>query len=124
MKRWALIAATGAMLTGAGIGRADDNAKSAIPDNSARNKVVNAGPTADDQSNAKPDVQLAASVRRAIVGDKTLSTNAHNVKIIANAGTVYLRGPVKNAEEKQQVEALASKVTGVQKIQNELETTH
>jgi osmotically-inducible protein OsmY len=46
-------------------------------------------------------------VRKAIVSDKALSTYAHNVKVLAQSGTVTLRGPVRSDEEKARVAQLA-----------------
>jgi len=62
-----------------------------------------------DQSNSSSDVDLTANIRRAVVGDDTLSFNAKNVKIIADGGKVTLRGPVKSAAEKARIEAHANK---------------
>jgi len=39
-------------------------------------------------------------IRKAVMDDKSLSTSAHNVKIIAQDGKVTLKGPVKTDEEK------------------------
>jgi osmotically-inducible protein OsmY len=39
--------------------------------------------------------------------DKTLSTYAHNVKVIAQGGQVTLKEPVRSDEEKHSVEAEA-----------------
>ena len=49
-----------------------------------------------DQAENETDRQISANVRQAVVGDSSLSTNAHNVKIITSGGTVTLRGPVKS----------------------------
>jgi hypothetical protein len=54
------------------------------PDNSNQNK--NQNPTADNQSNAQSDRMTTAKIRKAITADKTLSTYAHNVKIITLNG--------------------------------------
>jgi hyperosmotically inducible protein len=88
------------------------------PDNSSQNKAQSQ--TADDQKNAKNDRLLTANVRKAIVGDKNLSTYAHNVKIITHAGRVTLKGPVKSDEEKQQVLTDVASVVPSQNISNEL----
>jgi len=76
------------------------------PDNTAQNKSQS--PTADNQSNAQGDRTLAQQVRKAIIGDKDLSTYAHNVKVIAMNGQVTLKGPVKSDDEKQKVAADAA----------------
>ena len=94
------------------------SAYSQEPDNSGQNKAQSQ--TADDQTNAKSDRLLTANVRKAIVGDKDLSTYAHNVKIIAHAGHVTLKGPVKSEEEKKQVATDASNAVSSDNISNEL----
>lgn len=73
------------------------------------------------QSNASSDVKLVAHVRKAIVGDDSLSVEAHNVKVIANDGVVTLRGPVASAQEKARVQQLASGVRGVNRVDNRLD---
>jgi osmotically-inducible protein OsmY len=79
-------------------------------------------PTADNQSNQQPDIRTAADVRKAIVDDKSLSVQAHNVKVLASGGVVTLRGPVHNADEKKRIEQLAKDVHGVTAVKNELES--
>jgi osmotically-inducible protein OsmY len=55
------------------------------------------------------------------VKDKSLSTYAHNVKIITQNGQVTLRGPVRSEEEKRAVEAKAAEVAGDNKVTSELD---
>ena len=78
-------------------------------------------PTADQQKENSNDRELARQIRRAIVKDKSLSTDAHNVKIIAENGSVTLKGPVKSDEEKQAIQSKASQIAGADKVSNELE---
>jgi osmotically-inducible protein OsmY len=78
-------------------------------------------PTADQQKENTNDRQLTAQIRRAIVKDKSLSTTAHNVKIIAQNGSVTLKGPVKSEEEKQAIESKATEIAGSGKVNNELQ---
>jgi hyperosmotically inducible periplasmic protein len=77
--------------------------------------------TADRQSNSKADVEITRQIRRAIVKDDSLSTDAHNVKIITSGGVVTLRGPVASSEEKMAVAKKAEKINGVSKVDNQLE---
>jgi hyperosmotically inducible protein len=88
------------------------------PDNSNQNK--NQNPTADNQSNAQSDRMTTAKIRKAITGDKTLSTYAHNVKIITLNGAVTLKGPVTSDEEKQKVAAMAANIVSANKVTDEL----
>ena len=77
--------------------------------------------TPGDQSNSKSDMAITQEVRKAVVADKALSTNAHNVKIITQNGVVTLRGPVKSPEEKAMIAAKAKQVAGVKNVDNQLE---
>jgi len=53
--------------------------------------------------------------------DKSLSTYARNVKIIAQNGQVTLKGPVRSEEEKTAVEGKASEIAGRDKVTSQLE---
>src|SRR5260370_27900774 len=77
-------------------------------------------PTADQQKNNVSDRKLAKDVRNAITSDKSLSTYAHNVKVIAQNGTVTLKGPVRSDEEKKAIEEKAAKVAGPRNDQSTL----
>ena len=77
-------------------------------------------PTADKQKENPTDRQLTQQIRRALIKDKSLSTNAHNIKVIAQDGAVTLKGPVRSAEEKTAVEAKATEAAGAGKVTNEL----
>lgn len=92
-------------------------------DNSGKNvrDRANAALTASDQSNTPADIAITQNIRQAVVADKDLSTNAHNVKIITANGIVTLRGPVKDAEEKANIGAKAQQVAGVTRVDNQIE---
>lgn len=77
--------------------------------------------TPQDQSNTDTDVRITQAIRKAVVADKHLSTSAHNVKIITRKGVVTLRGPVTSAAERSTIEAKASRVAGVNHVDNQLE---
>ena len=62
--------------------------------------------------NGKSDLQLSASIQRSIVADDSLSTFAHDVKIVVQNGVATLKGPVRTAEEKTAIEAKAAAVVG------------
>jgi hyperosmotically inducible protein len=68
-----------------------------------------------------PDRDITANVRKAVVGDSTLSFDAKNVKIITQGGKVTLRGPVKSDAEKSSIEAKAKAVSGVTSVDDQLE---
>ena len=52
--------------------------------------------------------------------DKSLSTYAHNVKMISQNGKVTLKGPVRSEEEKQTIEQKATEVAGAGNVTNEI----
>jgi hyperosmotically inducible protein len=76
--------------------------------------------TADQQKENAGDRDLTQKIRRAVMADKSLSTYAHNVKIVAQGGQVTLKGPVRTAEEKQSVEAKAVEVAGAGHVTNQM----
>jgi osmotically-inducible protein OsmY len=88
------------------------------PDNSGANKDHSV--TADSQSSATSDRMTTRKIRRALMEDKSLSTYAHNVKIITVNGAVTLKGPVKSDEEKAKVAADAANVVSSDAITNQL----
>ncbi len=74
-----------------------------------------------DQSANDADRRITQTIRQEVVANKALSTNAHNVKIITVNGVVTLRGPVKNEDEKSAIAAVAQRVAGVTKVDDQLE---
>lgn len=78
-------------------------------------------PTADQQKNSRSDRDITQQIRRSIVKDKSLSTYAHNVKIITQNGQVTLKGPVRSEDEKQALEAKAAEVAGNNNVTDQLD---
>jgi hyperosmotically inducible periplasmic protein len=92
-------------------------------DNSRNNQRYDgdANKTADNQSNRTEVVEGTRRIRSAITDDGSLSTNAHNVKIIWQDGGYVLKGPVENAEEKNTVERIARDKAGNMNVISQLE---
>lgn len=76
--------------------------------------------TADQQDQNKSDIEITRNIRRAIVKDDSLSTYAHNIKIITQDGAVTLKGPVRSAEEKANVENKAAAVAGAGRVTSQI----
>jgi osmotically-inducible protein OsmY len=76
--------------------------------------------TASTATQNKADRELTRQIRKAIVSDKSLSTQAHNVKILTQDGTVTLKGQVKTDDEKKAVEDKATGVVGNGKVTSEI----
>jgi osmotically-inducible protein OsmY len=91
---------------------------STAPDNSSRNKKQDK--TAESQKENASDRELTQKIRQSIVSDKSLSTYAHNVKIITQGGQVTLKGPVRNESEKETIASKAADVAGTGKVNNQL----
>jgi hyperosmotically inducible periplasmic protein len=93
------------------------------PDNSKVNKrdMSDSTITPLNQGNSKADIDLTRKIRHAVYGDSTLSTLAHNIKIITWEGKVTLRGPVKTESEKSRIVAKAHKIAGSSAVVDQLE---
>jgi hyperosmotically inducible periplasmic protein len=76
--------------------------------------------TADQQKENASDRELTQKIRRALMQDKTLSSYAHNVKVIAQGGQVTLKGPVRTEDEKRTVETKAAEVAGAGHVINQM----
>jgi hyperosmotically inducible periplasmic protein len=76
--------------------------------------------TADQQKENDSDRGITQKIRRALMDDKSLSTYAHNVKVITQDGQVTLKGPVRSEDEKKTVEAKATEVAGAGHVINQL----
>jgi hyperosmotically inducible protein len=76
--------------------------------------------TADQQKENAGDRDIASRIRQSIVSDKSLSTYAHNVKVIVRDGRVTLKGPVRSKDERETVETKASEVAGAGHVTNQI----
>jgi len=92
------------------------------PDNTKRNKDQR-NPSADQQKMNPADRTITQKIRKAIHEDKSLSTYAHNIKIISQDGKVTLRGPVRSEDEKSNLQAKAAEIAGQDNVTNQLEIT-
>jgi hyperosmotically inducible protein len=90
------------------------------PDNTKKNKDQTS-PTADQQKINPADRVITQKIRKAVHGDTSLSTYAHNIKIITQDGKVTLRGPVRTEDEKNNLQAKAVTVAGQDNVTNQLE---
>jgi hyperosmotically inducible periplasmic protein len=102
---------------------AQDSSIAPAPDNTKVNQRdrTYGQPTADQQNENRTDRDITRGIRRSIMQDKSLSTYAHNVKIVSQNGMVTLRGPVRSEDEKTAVEAKAAEIAGKDKVTSQLE---
>jgi hyperosmotically inducible periplasmic protein len=76
--------------------------------------------TADKQKMNPADRDLTKKIRAALHSDSTLSTYAHNIKVISQDGKVTLKGPVRSENEKSAIEAKATEIAGQGNVTNQL----
>ncbi|MGH9690910.1 MAG: BON domain-containing protein [Candidatus Acidiferrales bacterium] len=98
------------------------DAQQTAPDNTKNNKDQTSA-TADQQKMNPADRAITRKIRKAVHEDKSLSTYAHNIKIITRDGKVTLRGPVRSEEEKSNLETKAASVAGQDNVTDQLEVT-
>ena len=113
----AAVLACGLILPTAAFSRSQD------PQPAADNTKVNKNqtpPTADQQKMNASDRTITQEIRKAVHEDASLSTYAHNIKIISQDGKVTLRGPVRSDDEKSNIEAKAVTVAGKDNVTDEL----
>ena len=103
-----------AMLFGLVAGTCFGQATSTKADNTRVNRRDrNTGEvTADQQKVNASDQELTKKIRQSVMADKSLSRDAHNIKIISQNGAVTLKGPVKSDDEKKAIVAKAVAVAG------------
>jgi hyperosmotically inducible protein len=91
-------------------------------DNTKMNKRDRASsePTADQAKNNASDREVMQKIRQSLMDDKSLSSYAHNVKVIAQHGKVTLKGPVHSADEKKAVEDKATEIAGAGNVINRI----
>lgn len=120
MKKAVVVLAVVALLGAGGLLAGAENFQA---DNSGRNAADATGATvsAADQSKSDVDVEITRSIRKAVMATEGMSINAKNAKIITIGGIVTLRGPVGNENEKNAIAAMAKSVSGVTRVNNELE---
>ncbi|HET9407556.1 MAG TPA: BON domain-containing protein [Candidatus Sulfotelmatobacter sp.] len=95
---------------------------SPAPDNTKVNErdMSQNEPTADQQKENRSDRDITQQIRQSIMKDKSLSTYAHNVKVVTQDGQVTLKGPVRSEDEKKAIETKAAEVAGNGKVTSEL----
>lgn len=95
--------------------------ETAKPDNTIQNFQDRSGATLTptNQSETAQDRTITQNVRRSLMNDNSLSTNAKNIKVITIDSSVTLRGIVNDARERSRVADLAKKSQGVRTVDNQ-----
>ena len=75
---------------------------------------------AQQPSQATPDSELAAKIRKAIEDDASLAAYVPTIKIIVSDGLVSLKGSVKSDADKKAIGAKADAIAGEKNVMNNL----
>jgi len=99
-----------------------DNSQQTPPDNTKMNQgdADKSATTADTQKMNPTDRDLTKKIRTSIFKDKSLSTYAHNIKIISQNGQVTLKGPVRSDDERAAIESKATAIAGAGNVNDQL----
>lgn len=97
-------------------------AQQSPPDNTRVNQRDRSAnqPTADQGKNNRSDRDIMKDIRKSVVDDKSLSTYAHNVKIISQNGKVTLKGVCRSDEERRSVRLKAEHVAGEGNVRDDM----
>lgn len=74
----------------------------------------------NNQSNAV-DMRITQDIHKALTDTSDLSVNAKNIKVACMNGTVTLTGGVDSTTERDRVEAIATGIAGVTRVDNQIE---
>jgi len=93
-----------------------------VPGDNTKKNEVDRGNTVTpiDQGNDTASLETTQNIRKALMADDSLSSNAKNAKVITNAGVITLRGAVNSDAEKTSLENYARKNAGSARVVNEL----
>jgi osmotically-inducible protein OsmY len=75
----------------------------------------------DREGYAEGDLAITDRLRQGLMQHEALSLDAKNVRVITQGGRVTLRGAVKNAKERVDIERLALKTAGNGNVDSQLE---
>ena len=119
---WAVVPSLLLLLAGSVLAGPIQQEQQPAPDNTKTNQgdASKNAKTADQQKMNPADRETTKKVRSALMDDKSLSTYAHNIKIITTDGMVTLKGPVRSEEEKSAIEAKARQIAGDSNVTNNL----
>jgi osmotically-inducible protein OsmY len=103
-------------------GPRQQNSPAPAADNSKMNQgdASKGAVTADQQKMNTADRDITKNVRSSILEDKSLSTYAHNIKVITQDGKVTLKGPVRSDDEKANIKGKAVAIVGTDNVVDEM----
>jgi hyperosmotically inducible periplasmic protein len=122
IRKYLLAAGASLLFAGALLAGPIQQDQQPAPDNSKTNQgdADKGAMTAQQQKMNPADRDTTKQIRSALMKDKSLSTYAHNIKIITRDGKVTLKGPVRSEDEKNEITAKAASIAGADSVNDEL----
>ena len=122
IRKYLLTAGASLLFAGALLAGPIQQDQQPAPDNSKTNQgdADKGAMTAQQQKMNPADRDTSKQIRSALMKDKSLSTYAHNIKIITRDGKVTLKGPVRSEDEKHEITAKAASIAGADNVNDEL----
>lgn len=122
IRKYLLAAGASLLFAGALLAGPIQQDQQPAPDNSKTNQgdADKGAMTAQQQKMNPADRDTSKQIRSALVKDKSLSTYAHNIKIITRDGKVTLKGPVRSEDEKNEIAAKAASIAGADNVTDEM----
>ena len=122
IRKYLLAAGASLLFAGALLAGPIQQDQQPAPDNSKTNQgdADKGAMTAQQQKMNPADRDTSKQIRSALIKDKSLSTYAHNIKIITRDGKVTLKGPVRSEDEKNEITAKAASIAGADNVNDEL----
>jgi hyperosmotically inducible protein len=77
--------------------------------------------TPTSRGRAPTDLETTQDIRRALLTDPALSSEAKNVSIVTKGGFITLRGPVSTQAERGEVSAKAIALSGADRVDDDLD---
>ena len=78
------------------------------------------GQQGSNQNDQNPDWQVTMRVKKAIMGDNTLSAKSRMVSVSTNNGVVTLTGNVMSYDESNRIEQIVRNIPGVMDVDNQI----
>ncbi len=119
--RTTILLAVAALGLSAGCDKTHSDGQPAADNTKQNERDKNRAVSPFDQGNNQADLDTTQSIRKALMADDSLSSDAKNLKVVTNAGVVALRGAVKDSNERATVDSIARRYAGGNRVDSQIE---
>ncbi len=119
--RTTILLAVAALGLSAGCDKTHGDGQPAADNTKQNERDKNRAVTPFDQGNNQADLDTTQNIRKALMADESLSSDAKNIKVVTNAGVVALRGAVKDSNERATVDSIARRYAGGNRVDSQIE---